>query len=112
MANIEWTIDNAKRYSWSAHNFVKHPRVPAPLNGLAQMCINENKQRRDWGPAFRIVMRLLVIAALVWLTHLSLGWTMAKIDGFENASTVRIGVLGFLLLLYIVLMAIPFVPGV
>lgn len=76
------------------------------------MNINERKHRRDWGPAFRIVMRLLVIVLLVWLTHLALSWTMAKIDDLENASRVRIGVLGLLLLIYILLMAVPFVPGV
>lgn len=37
---------------------------------------------------------------------------MAKIDDLENASRVRIGVLGLLLLLYILLMAVPFIPGV
>ncbi|SEK39801.1 hypothetical protein [Pacificibacter marinus] len=68
-------------------------------------------QRRDWYPAFRIVLRVTIFVLLIWLTHLAVGWLMVKIEDLENAAGVRIGVLGALLLVYVLLMAVPFVPG-
>jgi hypothetical protein len=76
------------------------------------MKADDSDHRRDWAPTLRIAMRLLIVLFLVWLTHIAVGWMMVKIEGLENASSVRIGVLGLLLLFYILLMAIPFVPGV
>ncbi|MBU2934643.1 MULTISPECIES: hypothetical protein [Pacificibacter] len=71
----------------------------------------DRAQRRDGRPIFRIVLRIAIFALLIWLTHLAVGWLMMKIDDLENAAGVRIGVLGALLLVYVLLMAVPFVPG-
>jgi len=76
------------------------------------MATNDGKQQRDWGPALRTITRLLVVALLVWLTHLAISWIMKEVGDLENAAGLRIGMLGLLLLIYILLMAVPFVPGV
>lgn len=57
-------------------------------------------------------MRVLVVVLLIWLSHLALDWMMAKVEDLENANQIRIGVFGLLLIVYIILMAIPFIPGV
>ncbi len=49
---------------------------------------------------------------LVWVIHLAVNWIFISVDSLENAASLRIGVFGTLLLLYVLLMAIPFVPGV
>jgi hypothetical protein len=67
--------------------------------------------RRDWRPVLRIVLRVVIFVLLIWLTHVAVGWLMVKIEDLENAAGVRIGVLGALLLVYVLLMAVPFVPG-
>ncbi|AML53035.1 hypothetical protein [Falsihalocynthiibacter arcticus] len=58
-------------------------------------------------------IRLVVYSAYaVWVTHLAVNWMMVRVDWLENAARVRIGVFGMLLLVYVLLMAIHFVPGV
>jgi hypothetical protein len=71
----------------------------------------DGAHKRTWHPAFRLVLRVAIFALLIWLTHLAVGWLMVKIDDLENAAKVRVGVLGALLLVYVLLMAVPFVPG-
>lgn len=73
---------------------------------------NDHKHRSDWMPVFRVVVRLLIVVILVWLTHTGVDWLMTKIEDIEHASSVRIGVLSLLLVVYILLMAVPFVPGI
>ncbi|MGJ8610597.1 MAG: hypothetical protein ACSHWY_05860 [Octadecabacter sp.] len=74
--------------------------------------MSDSNTQRDFAPVIRMVGRILAIVLLVWMSHLALDWVMDKVQDLENASQVRMGVLGLVLLVYIILMAIPFVPGV
>jgi len=72
----------------------------------------------DYGPPFlRTLLRLLLIVALVALVSLGLDWVKPALEGANgtNGTTTRVAVGGLLvvgLVVYALLMAIPFVPGV
>jgi hypothetical protein len=60
----------------------------------------------------RILLRLVVLAVLVWLAHWLIGWTMAERAALKANPMPAIWFLAALLLAYALLIAIPFVPGV
>jgi hypothetical protein len=64
------------------------------------------------GRLARIVIRLALLALLVWLAHWLIGWTMTKGMALKANPMAGIGFLAALLLAYALLIAIPFVPGV
>jgi hypothetical protein len=74
--------------------------------------VDDSKRQSGWPQVIRVLVRLLILVMLVWVTHIAVNWMMLRVDGLENAARVRVGVFGMLLLVYILLMAIPFVPGV
>ncbi len=60
----------------------------------------------------RIVVRLALLALLVFLAHWLIGWTMTQGAALKANPMAGIGFLAALLLAYALLIAIPFVPGV
>lgn len=68
------------------------------------------RARSRSGAAVRIALRLVVLVALVWAVHLLLVWANAQAQSGHIG--MRRGVLVGLLLVYALLVAVPFVPGV
>ena len=67
-----------------------------------------------WAIAWRMCVRLAVIAGLAILAHFALDWAMALSDHLpaEAASRMQALVLIAIVLLYALVLALPFVPGV
>ena len=60
----------------------------------------------------RSLLRLAVMLALAWGVHLLIGWAKLETEGLGQASQMRLGLLVALLVIYALLIALPFVPGV
>ncbi|MDO9525847.1 MAG: hypothetical protein Q7J57_09995 [Gemmobacter sp.] len=61
---------------------------------------------------WRNLFRLLLLVVLVWLLGLAFGWLMDLTKQMQNADGLRIALIAALLLAYVVMLAIPFVPGI
>ena len=62
----------------------------------------------------RTVLRLLAIVLFAYLAHLTLQWIMGWTEKLPPGTglALRIGLLGGVLLIYALLIAVPFVPGI
>lgn len=62
----------------------------------------------------RTLLRLAVIVCIVFLVNLGLNWLHTQISGagFAGADLMLTGIVVITLVLYAILMAIPFVPGI
>jgi len=56
--------------------------------------------------------RIVVVALLVWVSHEAIGYLVAWVEASERADMLMAGLLAVLILLYAVLISIPFVPGI
>lgn len=67
-----------------------------------------------WQRLCRIVIKLAVIAGLIWAVKLGLGALMAKIALLETDAAARAmtGMIVIVMLGYVILLSMPFVPGV
>lgn len=65
------------------------------------------------GPILRTALRLCLIVVLAWGLHLLLGWGRARLEtGGTEMAAMMPALFIALLLLYALLIALPFVPGV
>ncbi|OIP85636.1 MAG: hypothetical protein AUK37_04055 [Rhodobacterales bacterium CG2_30_65_12] len=73
-------------------------------------------RRADPAPAsgalWRNLLRLCIVAALALGLHLAVGWARARVGEDSAASALMPALLVGLLMLYALLIALPFVPGV
>ena len=60
----------------------------------------------------RSLLRLGAVLVLAWGVHLLIGWARVETEGLAQAAHLRLGLLLALLLIYALLIALPFVPGV
>lgn len=61
----------------------------------------------------RTLIRVAIVLVIAYALHLVLGWAMQGIRGLHaGGAGIRIGLLVVILLVYAVLLAIPFVPGI
>jgi hypothetical protein len=72
---------------------------------------NTKTRRIDFMALLRTVARLALFVAVVYIVHQLISWIMAEADGAKNTS-LMIGVMVLVLLTYILLISIPFVPGI
>lgn len=61
---------------------------------------------------FRLVGRIVLLVAIVWLAHRLLEWSNLQTSALKSGEQIRTAMLILLLLTYAVLIAIPFIPGV
>lgn len=59
----------------------------------------------------RNLLRLALIAATIYALHLLIGWATAKLEASGNMP-LMIGLIAALLIVYALLMALPFAPGI
>ncbi|MFZ7092666.1 hypothetical protein [Primorskyibacter sp. 2E233] len=62
------------------------------------------------GALWRIAGRLLVVLVIAWGAHLALNWANGLVD--SGGLAMRVGMLSVFLLVYAILIAIPFLPGI
>ncbi len=72
---------------------------------------NSKTSRIDFMAIMRTGARLALFVAVVYIVHQLISWIMAEADGAKNTS-LMIGVMALVLLTYILLISIPFVPGI
>lgn len=64
-------------------------------------------------PILRTSLRIIAVLAIGYALHLMLSWALANTDGpLDGRSGARIGLLLVMLLIYTLMLAIPFMPGV
>lgn len=73
-----------------------------------------SKRADRLGLAARMALRLVAVLAIALAAHLALEWAMALADRFEGSSGLltRCTILITAIVLYALLLAIPFIPGV
>ncbi len=64
-----------------------------------------------WVGLFRLGLRILVIVIVVFAIHLVMNWATARAEA-AGRDGLMLGVLTALLLVYAILIAIPFMPGI
>ena len=64
-----------------------------------------------WVGLFRLSLRILVVAIVVFAIHLMMNWATARAEA-AGRDGLMLGVLTALLLAYAILIAIPFMPGI
>ena len=72
---------------------------------------NSKTSRIDFMAILRSAIRLALFVALVYVVHQLISWIMAEADGAKN-TPLMVGVMALVLLTYILLISIPFVPGI
>lgn len=66
-----------------------------------------------WSAALRTALRIAAVLVIAYVLHLILTWALSNTENLhDERSGLRIGLLVLMLIVYSLLLAIPFVPGV
>ncbi len=91
-------------------NLKNYPR-PFSLASLVGMRPEDVILPPFWLGTLRLTVKLAVILAAVYTVHLAMDWATTRAGETANDS-LMIGVLAVLLLVYALLIAVPFMPGI
>ena len=70
-----------------------------------------NHSYNDYSSILRTIYRLILIVIAVYVVHQMISWIMAEAESAQNGH-LMLGLMVVIFLVYIVLISIPFVPGI